>query len=157
MKEVTGDLITLAKSGEFDVIAHGCNCFCTMGAGIARQIANEFPAAKDVDGRTSIGHKEKLGTVSYAVWHPPAGLGSFSVVIANCYTQFRYGGDGDLVDYDAVERCMANLASFHRGRRIGLPRIGAGLAGGDWTRVKAIIESTLEPHCNVTIVNWDKA
>ncbi len=33
--EIKGDLIELAKQGNFDVIAHGCNCFCTMGAGIA--------------------------------------------------------------------------------------------------------------------------
>jgi O-acetyl-ADP-ribose deacetylase (regulator of RNase III) len=34
-QEIYGDLIELAKQGKFDVIAHGCNCFCTMGAGIA--------------------------------------------------------------------------------------------------------------------------
>ena len=41
-QEVEGDLITLAKEGKFDVITHGCNCFCTMGAGIAPQMAKEF-------------------------------------------------------------------------------------------------------------------
>jgi len=30
MKEITGNLITLAKEGHFDMIVHGCNCFCTM-------------------------------------------------------------------------------------------------------------------------------
>lgn len=40
--EVNGDLIKLAKRGEFDVIGHGCNCFCTMGAGIAPQMAEAF-------------------------------------------------------------------------------------------------------------------
>jgi O-acetyl-ADP-ribose deacetylase (regulator of RNase III) len=37
-----GDLITLAKSAKFDVIAHGCNCHSTMGAGIAPQMAKAF-------------------------------------------------------------------------------------------------------------------
>ena len=41
-KEVQGDLIQMALSGEFDVITHGCNCFCTMGAGIAPKMAKEF-------------------------------------------------------------------------------------------------------------------
>ena len=38
MKIIKGDLIKLALQGEFDVIVHGCNCFCTMGAGIAKSI-----------------------------------------------------------------------------------------------------------------------
>ncbi len=32
--------------GEFDVITHGCNCFCTMGAGIAPQMAEAFGCDK---------------------------------------------------------------------------------------------------------------
>jgi len=34
MTTIPGDLIALAKAGEFEVIVHGCNCFCTIGAGI---------------------------------------------------------------------------------------------------------------------------
>jgi len=33
MKTIQGNLIHLAQDGEFDLIVHGCNCFCTMGAG----------------------------------------------------------------------------------------------------------------------------
>ena len=40
--EIEGNLITLAMNGEFDVISHGCNCFCQMGAGIAPQMAKTF-------------------------------------------------------------------------------------------------------------------
>ena len=42
MKEIQGDLIKLAIAGEFNVIAHGCNCMQNMGAGIAKQIAKKF-------------------------------------------------------------------------------------------------------------------
>jgi len=38
IRYVDGDLVQMAKEGKFDVIAHGCNCFCAMGAGIAPQI-----------------------------------------------------------------------------------------------------------------------
>ena len=30
-QEIEGDFIQLALQGKFDVIAHGCNCQCTMG------------------------------------------------------------------------------------------------------------------------------
>ena len=38
MKIISGNLITLALEGHFDVIVHGCNCFGVMGAGIAAQM-----------------------------------------------------------------------------------------------------------------------
>lgn len=45
-EEIEGDLIALAKQGLFDVIAHGCNCFCTMRAGIAPQMVKAFGVDK---------------------------------------------------------------------------------------------------------------
>jgi hypothetical protein len=38
MKNLTGDLLKLAIEGRFDVIVHGANCQCVMGAGIAKAI-----------------------------------------------------------------------------------------------------------------------
>ena len=65
MKTIQGDLIKLAVAGEFDVIVHGCNCFCTMGAGIAKTIKQKFPTAYQADLATIKGDKTKLGAVSY--------------------------------------------------------------------------------------------
>lgn len=45
MNQITGDLLDLAEQGHFDVILHGCNCQCTMGAGIALAIKRRFPEA----------------------------------------------------------------------------------------------------------------
>ena len=44
--EINGDLIKLALEGKFDVIAQGCNCFCTMSAGIAPQMTKVFGCDK---------------------------------------------------------------------------------------------------------------
>jgi len=55
MKTIKGDLIALALSGKFDVIVHGSNCFCTMGAGIAKTIKETFPAAYRADLATKKG------------------------------------------------------------------------------------------------------
>lgn len=76
MKEIDGDLIALAKEGRFEVIAHGCNCFCKMGAGIARGIKSAFPEAFETDKQTKKGDREKLGTCS------AADLGKLKVVSA---------------------------------------------------------------------------
>ena len=49
MKTIKGDLIKLAKEGNFDLIIHGCNCFCTMEAGFDKAIRAEFPEAYEAD------------------------------------------------------------------------------------------------------------
>jgi O-acetyl-ADP-ribose deacetylase (regulator of RNase III) len=151
METVQGDLISLAKQGAFDVIAHGCNCFCTMGAGIALGIKREFPAAYEADLATTKGAREKLGTCSVARVRI---AGDRELTIVNAYTQFHWSqGPKPLADYDAIRACMGFIQREHAGRRIGLPKIGAGLAGGDWTRIAAIIESELAGE-EVTIVEF---
>ncbi len=148
MKTITGDLIALAKDGAFDVIAHGCNCMCTMGAGIAVPVRKAWPKAYSADCATEKGDKGKLGTCSYAVVEGGA------LTVVNAYTQFDYRGRGVKVDYDAIASTMAWIKANHSGKRIGLPKIGAGLAGGDWARIEAIIARELVNE-DVTIVEFD--
>ncbi|MBU8850049.1 MAG: macro domain-containing protein, partial [Desulfobacterales bacterium] len=66
MNILKGDLIQFALTGRFDVIIHGCNCFCSMGAGIAKMIRDNFPEAYQADLKTGMGDKKKLGTYSMA-------------------------------------------------------------------------------------------
>jgi O-acetyl-ADP-ribose deacetylase (regulator of RNase III) len=61
-----GDLVKMAKRGEFDVILHGCNCWCEMGAGIAKAIRQGFPEAYQADLATTPGDWSKLGTCTVA-------------------------------------------------------------------------------------------
>lgn len=147
MKTVRGDLIALALAGEFDVIAHGCNCMCTMGAGIAVAVRKAWPAVYSADLRTAKADRAKLGTCTFAVVEDGA------LTVVNAYTQFDYKGRGVKVDYDAVASCMEWIRHHHAGQRIGLPMIGAGLAGGDWSRIQVIIASALDGE-DVTIVEF---
>lgn len=140
MKIVEGDLIALAKKGEFDVIVHGCNCFCTMGAGIAKTIKKEFPAAYTADLNTQEGCKEKLGSLSYA----QVELDEGKLIVVNAYTQYDWRGKAPTVDYNAVRSAFAAVKKHFSGKSIGFPKIGAGLAGGDWAKIAAIIEEELE-------------
>jgi len=61
----------------------------------------------------------------------------------NAYTQFDYRGPGTRVDYDAVRLAMKLVKEKYHGRRIGYPRLGAGLGGGDWTLLSTIIDEEL--------------
>ncbi|WP_246740069.1 macro domain-containing protein [Bradyrhizobium aeschynomenes] len=140
MKIIKGDLIKLALDGHFDVIVHGCNCQCTMGAGIAKSIKDIFPEAYAADLSTPKGSREKLGSISAAT----VTRAGQQITIVNGYTQFHWRGAGVLVEYAAVRTVMKQVKLRFAERRIGYPRIGAGLAKGDWTLIAEIIDAELE-------------
>lgn len=149
MKTINGDLIKLFKEGKFDVIVHGCNCMCTMGSGIAKSIRTDYPAVYEVDQKTIKGDRSKLGTTSAAIVEN-------GKVIVNAYTQYNYGRDRVHVDYEAVRSCMKVIKAKYSGKRIGLPKIGAGLAGGDWVIIYGIIEEELNGE-DVTVVIYENS
>lgn len=159
MKSIDGDLLQLAKNGYFDIIVHGCNCFHTMGAGIARQVKNIFPEAYLVDvSETMKGDKKKLGTISYVNLKNTFGN---PLVIVNGYTQYSiYKNEKRIaVDYGAI-RSVFEIIREHflidnPKLKIGFPRIGAGLAGGDWNRISKIIDKELKGY-DYTLVNYKK-
>ncbi|MEH0020793.1 MAG: phosphatase [Desulfobacter sp.] len=140
MKQVKGDLIKLALAGEFDVIIHGCNCFCAMGAGIARQIRATFPQAYDADCQTTPGDRSKLGTYT----HAQIDNQGTSLFVVNGYTQYHYDGNGVLSDYDAISALFLALGKEFTGKRFGYPKIGAGLAGGDWAVISGLIDKAMD-------------
>ena len=140
MKTVKGDLIELAKQGAFDIIIHGCNCFCSMSGGIARTIKQEFPLAFAADLKTTPGDKEKLGLYTSA----KAKIRKGDLIIINAYTQYDFKGAGTLADYEAIRSVFKAIKTDFSGLRIGYPAIGAGLARGDWSLISKIITEELK-------------
>jgi len=151
MKTIQGDLIKLALAGEFDVIVHGCNCFCTMGAGIAKTIKQKFPAAFQADLATAKGNKTKLGKISHAIIELPTG----KLIVVNGYTQYHWKGYEVKADYEAIRAVFKAIKNNFSGLRIGYPAIGAGLAGGNWAIIAKIIEEELVGE-NHTFVEYKK-
>jgi O-acetyl-ADP-ribose deacetylase (regulator of RNase III) len=139
MNIVRGDLIELAKVGAFDVIIHGCNCQCRMGRGIALTIKQQFPEAYTADYQTEIGDRSKLGTFTSV----DINRDGFDFTIINGYTQFHWQGNGVLADYDAIRAVFRQVKQQFGGKRIGYPKIGAGLAKGDWSIIAAMIYKEL--------------
>ena len=147
MKIIKGDLIKLALEGKFDVIIHGCNCFCTMGAGIAKNIKSEFPEAYEADLKTEKGNKDKLGTYSNAITE----RNGYKIIIINAYTQHHYKGRRMKADYEAIRSVFKKIKSNYPGKKIGYPKIGAGLAGGDWNIISEVIEEELKNENHVLV------
>jgi O-acetyl-ADP-ribose deacetylase (regulator of RNase III) len=151
MQTEQGDLVQKAKAGEFDVIVHGCNCFCQMGASIAKTIKQVFPAACQADLTTVAGDQTKLDTYSVA----QVDILGRVLFIVNGYTQYQWRGSGLKADYEAIRQVFRGVKQAYAGRRIGYPALGAGLAGGDWTIIAAIIDEELAGEEHV-FVKWSK-
>lgn len=140
IKIIKGDLLLLAHHDWFDVIGHGCNCQNTMGAGIAKQIKLQYPDAFEADLKTIKGDGNKLGSYSFA---SVLSQSETPFDILNIYTQEFYRGKprGHVYfDYKAFDSAMAAIAKAYAGKRLGLPRIGSGLAGGCEKKIQKIIE-----------------
>lgn len=178
-EEVKGNLVTQARDGEFDVIVHGCNCFCQMGAGIAPLMAQWFGVDKyPLEWPKEKGDFNKLGQIDYGVAYVKKGEvprtyphnkdkvnvtlereGFRRLIPVNAYTQYGFGrnhkgGTPQPLDYIALTMCMRKINHTFKGKHIALPLIGCGLAGGDWDVVSDIIRDQLKD-CNVTIIHWD--
>ena len=141
MKEVKGNLIDIAEAGGFDVIVQGCNCFSTMRSGLAGEIARRCPEAVWVDRMDQRIPVQRLGGSTQTTIRGANG----PYVIINAYTQFNYGRDPNVryADYDAIKRVFRSIARDYCKKRIGIPKIGAGLANGDWSVIKQIIDEAL--------------
>lgn len=151
IKYKVGNLITAAQSGEVNVIGHGCNCMNTMKSGIGPKIAEAFPEAWRADQATRRGDRHKLGTFSEA-------FAGNNLLIYNLYSQYTFTGrrEGKMdLDYEALRSALGMMsASLHAKCRIlgmteedlqiGLPKIGAGLAGGSWPIIYRMIEEQLK-------------
>lgn len=151
VKYVKGDLITMAKNGDFNVIAHGANCFHMMGAGIAGRIAKEFPEAVEADNTTPNGKYDKLGTLKAVTISNTL----HQLIVVNAYTQYH---GGKSLNYTALMLCLHKLSVIldDPKYKIGLPQIGCGIAGGDWNIVKTMIEEAFQAcEAEVTVVEYD--
>lgn len=168
-KEITGDLFEEIFKGEFDVVAQGCNCFNTQGAGIVIPFKKHFKTDKFPMELKWKGNINKLGQIDFGVFTIANGKvkdfdrdesNGFHLYVVNCYSQYNYGrnhadGDRNPIDYEALTLCMRKINHTFKGRKIGLPFIGAGLAGGDPDTIREIFKTELKD-CDVTLVIFEK-
>lgn len=134
-----GKDILQATSG---VIAHGVNCQGVMGSGVAAALRKRYPEimGNDQFGYTNLTTKylasDLLGTVDFCTV-------SDELTIANCFTQDKYGTQKRQVNYEAIALCFEELeSSLYEGEMLHIPKIGAGLAGGNWEIIRTIIDQT---------------
>ena len=144
---ITRDILTIEKG----VIVHQVNCQGVMGAGLAKKIANKWPAVKrEYESWCVQPGEDLLGTVSHTKV-------AESLFVVNVFGQLRYGKNQCFTNYVSLGRALRRVSGFARffevvSNNIYLPHgIGCGLAGGDWHVVSALIEQELP---DAVICRW---
>lgn len=144
-----GDLLDVTEG----VIVHGCNMLGVMGAGVAKAVREKYP---DCYVRyklllKSTLDKPKLGDIIW--WNDKAG----KLFIANGLTQETCGGDSSIryANYVALANVFRLVISSNTGfgSDIHFPKIGAGLANGDWNVIEQIINDS-DPHDKYRKICW---
>ena len=144
IEHVQGDLLEVEGD-----IAHGCNTLGVMGAGVAKAIKEAHPPLfAQYKGICDAG-PPLLGE-SYPYLRPS---GYF---IFNLMTQDSVSADPTVrnVSYDAISESFKNMfyqMNQHGITEVTIPYIGAGLGGGDWEVIEAIIRSECPKHITVKV------
>lgn len=153
IKEIIGDLI---KDGR-GILCHQVNYHGVMGGGIALTIQQKMLTEEQYRGYQEycfLMGKSALGTVYW--------IDSGGRKIANIFSQGDFSKAGDITDYNAMETCFRAVGERAREHQIpvSIPGyIGCGIAGGDWGKVKEIINQIFNieyADVDTTIVYWEK-
>lgn len=139
-RQHTGDLTSITKG----YIMHQVNCQNVMGAGVAKALYTKYPEIKEnyhqiVDQYPD--PKDRLGIIQLVpIQNNP------NLKIFNSFTQLNYGNSFKTNKvYTDEEKLMNNLSQFDKKAKLdNIPayvpaRIGCGLAGGNWDRIKQYI------------------
>ena len=128
------------------VYIQGCNCFNTMGAGIAYYLKEKFPMVFEADLKTIKGDRNKLGNFTYA--RVDSVLNSNTIYVANLYSQYTFYDKNDMFYIDAFENGMKKIIEHFCEERtkknipisFSFPAIGLGLANGKIEEVYEVLK-----------------
>ena len=134
IKYKQGDLLDVTEG----VILHGCNAQGVMGSGVALSIKHKYPTAFELYKTFERLQGLKTGMII------PVKVSS-TLHVVSLITQTYYGRDPTIryVSYTAIRVCFEKLHKlFLTEIPFHFPKIGAGLANGDWQVIQEIITET---------------
>jgi O-acetyl-ADP-ribose deacetylase (regulator of RNase III) len=144
IKYIKGDATEPIVIGDkYSVICHCCNALGAWGKGFVVPLGQKYPIAKEkyLKFIKMTREENRLGSVSFA-------KATDNIIVANIIGQYNiYPKDGKIpLDYEALEKGFRSVIEMFQTNDIPLtvhmPKIGCGLAGGDWNRVEEIIKNT---------------
>jgi len=151
IKYVKGDA-TLPQGEGQKYICHIVNDIGLWGAGFVLALSRRW---RDPERLYKLWYREsnnfKLGEIQLV---PVEG----DITVINMVGQKNIRGMGNKppIRYEAVKKCLEQVAAYAKkdNASVNMPRIGCGLAGGDWKEIEQIIESVLIKN-NIEVTVYD--
>lgn len=126
---------------EEDIIVHQVNVFGSMGGGLARQLANQYPGLEEEYRKCCSNYNnnyEKLKGIVLFIDYKEK-------LIANVFSQ-KTNFD---TDYNSLITCLEKIkgCAISKSKTVCMPyKIGCGIANGDWNIVYKIIEEVFNDY-----------
>mgnify|MGYP003449620086 FL=1 len=144
---------TLPRGDGPRILVHVCNDLGKWGKGFVLAISRRWPEPEAVYRAAAESGKLELGDVQFV------SVGD-DITVANLIGQrgvARRGRADAPIRYDAVRRGLERVAEHAKasGASVHMPRIGTGLAGGDWPEIEPIVTETLSANgISVTVYDF---
>jgi len=142
IRYVKGDA-TCPQAKGTKIICHVCNDLGGWGKGFVLAVSKRWEEPE----------------AEYRAWHHGGDKGGFElgavqfvqvedyIWVANMIGQrgMKRGSSGPPIRYEAIAKCLEQVAAKAKdlGASVHMPRIGCGLAGGEWSKIEPIIEQSL--------------
>ena len=138
--------------------AHGCNCFAAMGSGYAPQLARAFPLVKFADDQYHGTFEDDRARALHMLGTVCGVEISRNLTIFNAYTQYHPGPDLRLPQLakafqDINDRIECCAEMDNRESTLLIPKIGAGVAGGNWEEISKVIDDNT-PNIGVIVFEY---
>lgn len=123
------------------LVVHVCNDTGAWGAGFVLALSRRWPEPEHRYRQRAAGRGAHLGLVQFVPVEA-------DITVANMVAQhgIRWRHGIPPIRYDVLRTCLAEVAAWALDpplTPVHMPRIGCGLAGGQWTTVERIIDETL--------------
>ena len=142
---VEGDIFQIPQITNY---AHGCNCVGAMGKGIALQIKARFPEMYEQYKALCKDSKYNVGDVFKYQYNDG--------FIYNLGTQKTWWEKAEMEYIEKSLQNMMTIAEEDGVREIAMPAIGAGLGGGDWSKIRKLIDVAAAKHPSVDLYVVEK-
>ena len=152
IKYIKGSAVEPIGKGKKHII-HICNDKGYWGAGFVMAISGKWDAPK----------REYKQWQKDLFFDPPFELGNIQnvnvekdICVVNMIAQEGvFWGTKPPIRYNAVESCLEKVVLL-KPKSVHLPRIGCGLAGGEWGKIEKLINKTLVA-ANIPVFVYDLA
>jgi O-acetyl-ADP-ribose deacetylase (regulator of RNase III) len=141
---IEGDILEVTHG----IIVQQVNAQGVMRSGVAHAIRDKYPIVwtdysnKIKPNPTEQSSRLRLGTIVMSVVND-------DLYIASIVSQQFFGNDGKrYTSYDALSDGLAGVAAWNTGSKLPIhyPLIGAGLGGGKWPIISAIINTHFDKY-----------